>query len=164
MRRFQDSISLCVILALLALPKLYSQSAAEQNKALMEKFYDEAVNQGKTEVIDELLADSFVEHEAIPGAAQGKQAVKDYFVMFRQAFPDLKFTVNDMVSSGNKVWTLLTITGTHSGPFMGMPATGKKIDVKCVDIVRFENGQAVEHWGVTDTGAMMQQLGMLMEH
>ena len=164
MRRFQDFISLCVVLTLLALPALYGQSTAEQNKALMEKFYNEAVNQGNLELVDELLADNFVEHEAIPGAAQGKQAAKDYFVMFRQGFPDMKFTINDMVSSGDKVWTLVTITGTHSGPFMDMPATGKKISIKGVDIVRFANGQAVEHWGVTDTATMMQQLGMLPEH
>jgi len=155
---------MCLALFVLSLTTLYSQSMQEQNKATMKKFYNEGINKGNLDLIDELVADNFVEHEAIPGMSQGKQAVKDWFVMFRKGFPDLKFTVNDMVAEGDKVWTYITISGTNSGPFMDMDATGKKIETKGIDIVRFENGKAVEHWGVTDNTTMMQQLGMMPEH
>ncbi|MGH7601513.1 MAG: ester cyclase, partial [bacterium] len=81
--------------------------------------------------------------------------------MFRTAFPDLQVTVEDIIAKGDKVWVYTTMRGTNKGEFMGMPATGKKIEVKGIDIVRFVNGKAVEHWGVSDDLTMMQQLGMI---
>ena len=81
--------------------------------------------------------------------------------MFRNAFPDLHAHAEMMFAKDDKVVSYLTITGTHKGEFMGMAATGKKISVKGIDIIRMENGKAVEHWGMTDSMTMMQQLGMM---
>ena len=80
------------------------------------------------------------------------------FEMFRTAFPDGKFEVEDLIAEGDKVFVRARMTGTHQGEFMGMPAAGRTINVGVADFLRIEDGQAVEHWGVTDTGAMMQQL------
>jgi predicted ester cyclase len=79
--------------------------------------------------------------------------------MFRDAFSDFAIVTDDMVAEGDKVFVRAHMTGTHRGEFMGIAATGRSINVPFADIVRFENGKVVEHWGITDTGAMMQQLG-----
>lgn len=133
----------------------------EKNAAMMKRFYEEVANKGNMAMIDELVAENFSDHEAMPGMKPGRAGLKEFFGMFRAAFPDLKFTVKDMVATGDKVWAYITITGTHKGEFMGMPATGKQINVNGFDLVRFEGGKAVEHWGVTDSMAMMEQLGAM---
>ena len=127
---------------------------SEANKALARRMYEE-VNKGNLAIIDELFADDFVEHEEFPGLAPGKDGVRQFFVMMRTAFPDLRLVQEDMMAEGEKVFIRASMTGTHRGEFMGIPATGKQIAVLFADVVRIANGQAVEHWGVTDTGAMM---------
>jgi predicted ester cyclase len=80
--------------------------------------------------------------------------------MYAAAFPDMRFDPQDMLSSGDKVVTRARATGTHEGEFMGMPPTGRRVDVQLIDIIRFgDDGLAHEHWGVFDALAMMQQLG-----
>ncbi|MCB9510309.1 MAG: ester cyclase [Deferribacteres bacterium] len=148
--------------ALLAFARPTEDSAAEKkNLAMNKKFYQEVFNKGNVAIIDELLADHFVEHEEMPGLAKGKEGVKQFFSMFRNAFPDLQANVEMMFAKDDKVVTYFVMTGTHKGEFMGMAATGKSISIKGIDIIRFENGKAVEHWGLTDSAAMMQQLGMM---
>jgi steroid delta-isomerase-like uncharacterized protein len=122
------------------------------------------VNAGDVEGFGALLADDFVEHEETPGLAPTKEGVKEFFRMYLAAFPDLHFDAKDVLVSGDKVVARARATGTHQGEFMGIPATGKSVDVQLVDIVRFgEDGLAQEHWGVFDALAMMQQLGVVPE-
>ena len=162
--RYQHwSLALSLTLVLIFMTGLYGQSMQEKNKEVMKTLYEQVVNQKNVEKIDELLVDGFVEHERQPDQPEGKAGVKEYFNSLHSAFPDIKFTVNDMVAADDKVWSYITITGTHKGTFMGVEATGNKIKTETVDIVRFENGKAAEHWGVTDTGKMMQQMGMMGE-
>ena len=81
--------------------------------------------------------------------------------MYRAAFPNLRMDAEDVLPSGDKVVARVRATGTHQGELMGMTATGKSVDVQLIDIMRFdENGLVAEHWGVVDTLAMMQQLGV----
>ncbi|MDZ7291744.1 MAG: ester cyclase [candidate division KSB1 bacterium] len=133
----------------------------EKNAAAMKRFYEEVVNKGNLKLIDELVAAEFVEHEELPGMKPGREGVKEFFTMFRAAFPDLQFQVNDLVAKGDKVWAYITIRGTHKGQFMDMAATGKTIEVKGFDLIRFVNGKAAEHWGLTDSMTMMMQLGAM---
>jgi steroid delta-isomerase-like uncharacterized protein len=132
---------------------------SEANKALARRFYEE-INKGNLAIIDELVADNLVEHEEIPGVEPTKAGVRQWMTLLRTAFPDLRMAQEDMVAEGDKVFIRARMTGTHKGEFMGIPATGKQIDVPFADIVRVAAGQAVEHWGITDTGAMLQQLGV----
>jgi len=157
------SVILVLCFVMLTASAVYGQTDAEaKNAAVMKGFYDEVVNKGKMDMFDSFFADNFAEHEMLPpDLPRNKEGVKQLFTMLRQAFPDLKFTVNDMVSSGDKVWTYITISGTQNGPFMDMPASGKKISIQGFDIVRFANGKAVEHWGLTDDMTMMTQLGAI---
>jgi predicted ester cyclase len=82
--------------------------------------------------------------------------------MYRAAFPDLRMEAQDVLASGDKVVARVRATGTHEGEFMGLPATGKGVDVQLIDIIGFgDDGLAREHWGVFDALSMMQQLGAI---
>ena len=131
--------------------------------ATMRRCYD-LINTGDIDGFAEFLADDFIEHEQTPGLAPTKEGVLDFFKMYRAAFPDLHFEPEDYITSGDKVVARVRVTGTNTGDFMGMPATGKRIDIQLIDIVRFgHDGLGHEHWGVADVMAMMQQLGVVPE-
>lgn len=124
----------------------------------------ELLSAGDVDGFAELLAEDFVEHEETPGVAPTKQGVKEFFRIYLAAFPDMRMDVQDVVSSGDKVVARVRATGTHQGEFMGMPATGKRVDVQLIDIMRFaDDGLVHEHWGVFDQLLMMQQLGAVPE-
>jgi len=120
----------------------------------------ELINAGDIDGFGEFLADDFVEHEQTPGLEPTKAGVLEWFRTFRAAFADLRFEPEDYIASGDKVVVRVRATGTNNGDFMGMPATGKSIDIQLIDIVRFgDDGLGYEHWGVADVMTMMQQLG-----
>ena len=129
--------------------------------AAMKRLYD-LINAGDIDGFGELLAEDFVEHEEMPGLEPSKEGVKQLFHMYRAAFPDLRMEPQDVLVSGNKAVARVRATGTHRGEFLGMPATGKSVDVQLIDITRFgDDGLAREHWGVFDALALMQQLGAI---
>ena len=133
----------------------------DTNMALMKRFFTEIINKGNLDLIDELCDEKFTEHEDLPIQASGREGLKKFFQMYRTAFPDLKFEVEMMIAKDDKVISYITISGTQKGSFMDMPASGKKFSVKGIDIVRFKDSKAMEHWGVTDSMTMMQQLGAI---
>jgi len=129
--------------------------------ATTRRIYD-LINAGDIDGFSNLLADDFVEHDETPGLEPTKAGVTDFFRMQRAAFPDLLMDVQDVIASGDKVVTRARYQGTHQGDFMGIPATGRSIDLQLIDIMRFgDDGLVCEHWGVMDSLAMMQQLGLL---
>jgi steroid delta-isomerase-like uncharacterized protein len=131
------------------------------HSATLRHFY-ELVSKGDIDGFGDLLADDFVDHEVTPGLAPTKDGVKQFFTMYRAAFPDLRFEADDILPSGDKVVGRVTVTGTNTGDFMGMPATGKSVSIQIIDIIRFgDDGLAHEHWGIADVMAMMQQLGVV---
>ncbi len=108
------------------------------------------------------LAGDFVEHEETPGLAPTKDGVKAFFRMQLAAFPNLRMDVEDVFANGDKAVARVRFTGTNRGEFMGMPATGKSVDIQLIDMFRFgSDGLVREHWGVLDSLAMMQQLGVV---
>jgi steroid delta-isomerase-like uncharacterized protein len=127
----------------------------------MRRLYD-LINAGDIDGFGDLVSEDFVEHEETPGLEPTKEGVKQFFRMYRAAFPDLRMEPEDVLVSGDKVVARVRGTGTHQGEFMGMPSTGKRIDVQLIDIIRFgADGLAREHWGVFDALGMMQQLGAI---
>jgi steroid delta-isomerase-like uncharacterized protein len=131
--------------------------------ATMRRVYD-LISSGDVDGFGEILAEDFVEHEETPGLEPTKEGVKQFFHLYRAAFPDLRMEPQDILVSGDKVVARVRATGTHQGEFLGMPATGKSFDVQLIDIIRFGNdGLAHEHWGIFDALAMMQQLGAIPE-
>ena len=125
------------------------------------RMYD-LLSSGDIDGFGALVADDFLEHEETPGLAPTKDGVLQFFRMYRAAFSDLRLEAEDVLPSGDKVVVRATATGTNDGEFMGMPPTGKRIEVPLIDIHRFsDDGLAREHWGVVDMLAMMQQLGLV---
>jgi steroid delta-isomerase-like uncharacterized protein len=134
---------------------------ADQNKDVMQRFYDEVLSNGELDRLPELCSEDVVDHEAPPGGPAGIEGVKVFVQMFRTGFPDLRATVEDMVSEGDRAAARVRFTGTHEGEFMGVPATGNRIDIETIDIIRVADGKCVEHWGVTDNMGLMQQIGAI---
>ena len=129
--------------------------------AIARRLYD-LISAGEVGAFGELLADDFVEHEETPGLAPTKAGVEAFFRMQLAAFPDLRLDVQDVVADDDKVVARVWYTGTQHGAFMGMPATGKSVDVQLIDIFRFgDDGLVAEHWGVIDLLTMMQHLGVV---
>jgi steroid delta-isomerase-like uncharacterized protein len=115
---------------------------------------------GKFDDMGKYIADNYIEHQLMPGQKPGLAGLKEMMTGFRAAFPDMKFTTNHITADSGSIWAHFTMTGTNTGSFMGMPATGKKINVDGIDLLKIVNGKAVEHWGYMDEHAMMQQLGL----
>lgn len=132
---------------------------SEENKAIVRRLY-EAINSGDYPAIGGVISDAFVDHEEFPGFAPTKEGTLQFFKALRESFPDARMNVDDMIAEGEKVSVRATMSGTHRGEFMGIAATGKRVNVPLSDYMRLENGKLVEHWGVMDNGAMMQQLGI----
>lgn len=137
--------------------------AIEQDKALIRRFIEELFNQGNLDIVGEIFAPDFVEREQLPpGLPEGREGVKVLTGMLRNAFPDFKATIEDILAEGDKVVIRMTWSGTHTGgEFMGIPATGKKVSFGVIDIIRISGGKVVEHWGQMDSMLMMQQLGAI---
>jgi predicted ester cyclase len=136
---------------------------AEDLKAMARRFNDEVMSQGKLEVIDELVADDFVDHQVPPGMTPDREGLRSMMAMFRGAFPDLKVETLAVALDRDELWVHSLATGTHQGELMGIPATGKTVSFAMMDRVRVRDGKAVEHWGVSDDLGMMTQLGVIPE-
>ncbi len=129
------------------------------NKAIMRDMYAMLVTGDIDAAIDRYVAEDFVEHEAVPGMPNSREAPRQIFAMMKAAFPDLAISVHDMIAEGDKVAARITFTGTHSGEFFGVPASGNQVAMDGIDIMEFRDGKAVGHWGVTDMAGIMAQMG-----
>ena len=133
---------------------------SQENKNAMRRFFEEVYNDGNLGLFDELTATHFLSHD--PGnPSPDREGVKQVIVAIRTAFPDVRFTADDLIAEGDKVAARFTMRGTHRAEFMGVPATGKEILVTGIDIVRFEDGKAAEHWHEWSGLGLLQQLGVL---
>ena len=133
---------------------------SEQNKAVFEKLMS-ALNAKDLATMESLIADDFVDNDAMPGMAPGRQGMIDMMGMFVAAFPDLNVVVEHWVAEGDLVVGVMTTKGTQTGEFMGMPASGKNFSVREMHMVRVANGKMAEHWGLSNEMSMMQQLGLM---
>ncbi len=131
-------------------------------RAMYLRGFDEAINQRKLEVVDELIADTYVNH-SLPAPAPGAEGFKHVIQLFVAAFPDMRVDIDDVLVDGDKVAGRGRWSGTHQGEFMGIPATGKHVSVAFMDIWRAEGGRWVENWVQMDFLGMMQQLGLVPE-
>jgi steroid delta-isomerase-like uncharacterized protein len=130
------------------------------NKEILGQLY-EAINGGNLDHVDEIVGDDFVEHEEFPGFPPTREGVKQLFAAAREAFADFRMDAQQYVEEGDLVVAWVQMTGTQRGEFMGIPASGNAIELSLADMVRVRDGKIVEHWGVSDTLLMMQQLGAI---
>ena len=136
---------------------------ATANKAIFRRFHDAFANSGDTEFIAKLV-DEIVEPDVrnhTPVEATGARVLKELFARLHRAFPDLRVTVEDLIEEGDKVAGRNTLTGTHRGEYMGLPATGKSVTYSEIIIFRFVEGRIAETWGVVDVFSQMKQLGAI---
>jgi steroid delta-isomerase-like uncharacterized protein len=131
------------------------------NKAVVERFVEEVINQGRLETADEIVALDFVELDPLPGQQQGREGLKEVIAMMRAGFPDIHWVTEETVEQGEKVVSRFTWTGTHKGTFLGIPATGKGVSVKGVVIDRVVGGKMTNSRILMDTLGMLQQLGVV---
>ncbi len=132
-----------------------------ENKAVVQRFIDEVLNQGKLETADEIVAENFVELDPLPGQRQGREGLKAIVAMLRNAFPDMHWSIDETIAAGEKVVTRFTWTGTHQGEFLGIRATGKCVSVKGVVIDRIVRAKMTDSRILMDNLGMMQQLGVI---
>lgn len=132
---------------------------------LIKRFYEDVIGTGQIDLIDELAAEDITDHEeGLPGQPSGREGVKFFVNAMRQAFPDIRAkAISPMLTDGNLEAAHVVLTGTHQGELMGVAATNKTVEFESLDIIRVENGKVVEHWGVTDTMSLMQQIGAIPE-
>ena len=136
--------------------------SAEQNKATTRRIFEEVWNKGNLTVIDETSAANVVNHFIPPGMAAGAEGFKQFVMLYRGAFPDLRFTLDDVIAEGDQVVTRWTTHATHTGPLMNIPPTGKQTTVTGITIGRFDaNGKAAEAWATFDQLGLLQQLGVI---
>lgn len=132
---------------------------ATQNTEVFRRVIEEGFNRGNFDAWDECFSPTIQEHQyGLPSTlAEFKQAIAG----LRRAMPDLKLTIDEMITSGGKVWVRMTSRGTNQGSFMGFAPTGKSFTITVMDVCRFEGGKIVEHWGVPDRFALLHQLNLL---
>jgi steroid delta-isomerase-like uncharacterized protein len=133
-----------------------STARAQDNQALVRRFLEEVINQGKLAVIDEVVASDYVGHAMGSPEVKGSEGLKQRLTMLRTAFPDVHITVDDMVAAGDKVATRTTFHGTHKGEYLGIAPTGKTVTAPGIGIMRIANGKIQENWLA---GTLLQQLG-----
>ena len=131
------------------------------NKTVISLFVEEVINQGRLERANDLVAENFVELDPLPGQKQGREGLKEIIGSIRTAFPDIHWVLDEMIAEDNKVASRFTWTGTHRGPFLGIPPTNRNIVVKGVVIDRLEAGKMADSRILMDTMGMMQQLGVV---
>jgi predicted ester cyclase len=128
------------------------------NKAAREQWIDR-INARDLDGALHLISPTIFSHA--PGRDSGVEGIRQWFELLFAAFPDMRSTTQHLVAEGDMVVHHMLVEATHSGPFMGMPPTGKHARWAVIDVVRFEDGKMAEHWTISDTLGMMQQLGVM---
>jgi predicted ester cyclase len=130
-----------------------------EQEQVLRRIVLEAFGAGDLDVLDELVAERVIEHQY--GLPEDRDGLKRAIAGLRRAFPDLSYTVIGTTFDGEKVWGHFRARGTNLGPFQGREATGRTMEIDVIDVIRVEEGRLVEHWGVPDRFALLDQLGFL---
>jgi len=133
---------------------------SDQNKALVQRWFEEVWNKGRADAIDEMFAADGLAHGLGDETPLGPAAYKEFHARFHGAFPDVKIVIEDMVAEGDKVAAHCRVVGTHTGDTLGIAATNSPVKFTGMTLVRIGNGKIVEAWNNFDFGAMNTQLGI----
>jgi steroid delta-isomerase-like uncharacterized protein len=131
------------------------------NKTVMRRFFEELFNTGDLSVADEIVGTDYINYNAAPCETPGREGLKAFVTSLRRSFPDIHFTVEDLIAEDDKVVTRFSISATHQGEFAGIPATGTSVHVTALNIHRLAGGLIHEAWLQWDALGMMQQLGAI---
>lgn len=133
-------------------------SSPEQNKRLITQFIEEVLNRKNFAVLDEIVAEDFVEHIPFPGQGPGREGLRYAVSLFVKAFPDLHWQIEEQVAEGEKVVTRFTMTGTHGGELLGIPPTGRAIEISGVVFDEVRGGEFAASRILMDVPGLLQQL------
>jgi steroid delta-isomerase-like uncharacterized protein len=137
--------------------------SAEENKAVLRREVEELYNHtGNLDAVEELFSPEYVSYESTSGETRGIEGARQFAATFRQAFPDLECTIEDMIAEGDKVVMRFRGSGTHRGETEAFgPPTGKQMEISGITIKRLSEGKIVEAWTNFDALGMMEQLGVI---
>ncbi|PZR65116.1 MAG: ester cyclase [Solirubrobacterales bacterium] len=133
---------------------------SQSNKDLIVRSFDEVLSTGRLELADQLVHPGYVNHEAGEGGPGGPEGFRQTVTRLRDGFPDLRFSVQDVIGEGDRVVVRGMFEGTHHGSFNGMPATGRRVSVQHIHIFRVQDGMVAEHWACRDDLGALRQLGV----
>ena len=134
---------------------------SEQNKELVRQLMEEDISRGNVAVAERIIHPDFFDHTNPPGMQHGLAGHQAIVSLFRAAFPDQWWQIEDLIAEGDRVVARTTMRGTHDGDFFGVPASGRAVTLKGVHVVRIADGRIVEHWGSNDDLGLMRQLGAM---
>ena len=135
--------------------------SAEQNKSIVRRWVEEGWNKRNTALIDQLFTPNFYQHETGPETVNSSETLKPFVAGYLSAFPDLQFTIEDLIAEGDKVVWRFQATGNNTGPFMGGPVTGKSVAVTGTITFRLEDSRMAEAWLNLDVLGLLQQVGII---
>jgi len=134
----------------------------EDNVAAYRNWFDEGCSQGNVDLVDELYSPDYVSHSLPPDFPPDRDGLKAFVRALREGIPDLTCPVDDVVAQGDRVAGRFSLQGTHTGTLLGIPATGKPVDVGVMVIARFDDaGKWVEDWNAWDQLGLLQQIGVI---
>lgn len=135
------------------------QSTTEYNKATVVRFNKEFIEQGNMNSFKELVADDVINHSAPSGLPNGAESMI-YFIIeiLRKGFPDIQLEILDQIAEADKVTTRKAMRATHTGDFMGIPASNKSVTINVIDIIRLRDGKYVEHWGMSNLADIIKEI------
>ncbi len=137
---------------------------SDANKTLVRRLFDEVWNKGHQQVADELFAQNYNHHDSsTPDLGRGPDSEKKRVTLYRNAFPDIRFTVEDLIAEGESVTARWSCHGTHKGELNGIAPTGRQFTISGISVARFTNGKMIEGYVNWDALGMMQQLGVVPE-
>ena len=129
----------------------------QDNEQTIRRLVDEVINSKSLEVIDDIIHPEYV-YRTPDLELHGRQALRELFTVYQVALPDLHVKIDDLICTANKAVLLFTLSGTHKNELMGIPATGKQVNINGMTCSRFEDGQIIEEWELLDQLTMFQQL------
>lgn len=134
----------------------------EENKAVVRRYAEQVWNGGDLTAVEEFIAPDYVRHDpGLPMEVRGPDGVRAVIVAYRTALPDLHLTLDDTLADGDKVVLRLDVRGTHQGDLMGIPPSGRAVEITAIEIFRLDGGKIVEQWVAVDNLGLMRQIGAL---
>jgi steroid delta-isomerase-like uncharacterized protein len=135
------------------------QSTTQENKQAVLRFNKEFLEQGNMQSFQELVSADVVNHVAPPGTPAGPESMR-YFIIevLRKGFPDIRVEIFDQIAEGDKVTTRKVLHATHTGTFMGIPPSNKKVAIHVIDIIKLKDGKYTDHWGMSNLTDIVKEI------
>ena len=137
----------------------HATAELERNKAVVRRTFEELLNRGRFDEVKELYAPNLVYHASNGEELHGRERIRELVTLYRQAFPDITATVEDLIAEGDRVVVRFTARGTHTGEAHGVARTGRELRMAGLILCRLAGGRIVEEWEGISREAMLEQVG-----